>query len=266
MIYLNKDNQAAIDHVSNFLTHQWLEDNTGGHRYLNIEYGDINRGQQFKAFFVNEQDEKCCYCCRDIAANQHTELEHIIPRAVDTQADLIKYQSFSPILAANVMLQETFRTSQVELTTPPFPHHTAYHNIVASCNGHTFATTTDFTCCNRKRGDEFLPPFNLMQGCVDYLPDGTFVYDPPEGQEYVDILNLNKAILKEIRKLWKLFFKNNTPQQDIMLPFDEDTVTKLVTLAVTLQTARGPEDLKLIDNFKIESMWLIFQKYSFFYS
>lgn len=266
MIYLDKNDQAAVNYVSNFLTGQWLEDNTGGRRYQNIEYSDINRGNVFKAFFVNEQGSKCCYCCRDIEIDPQTELEHIIPRAVDTEAVLTQYQNLSPILATYVMLNESFKTSQVQLATPPFPHHTAYHNIVASCNGRTFETTTDFTCCNRERGDDFLPPFNLMHGCVSYLPDGTFVYDPPEGQAYVDILNLNKTILKQIRKLWKLFFKNNTPLHEIMLPFDEDTVKELVTLAVTLQTAREQEDLKLIDNFTIEGMWLVLQKYSFFYS
>lgn len=265
MIYLNKENQAAIDYVSSYLTGQWLEDNNGGHRYQNIEYKDINRGQ-FKDFFVNEQEFKCCYCCREIAIDRHTELEHIVPRAVDTQADLLQYQQLSTILAGNVMLQEEFRTSEVELATPPFPHHTAYHNIVASCNGRTFETTTDFTCCNRKRGDDFLPPFNLMRNCINYLPDGTLVYDPPKGQSYVDILNLNKTVLKDIRKLWKLFSSNKTPLQQINMPFDENNVKNMISLAVLLQTNQTPEDLKLIDNFKIQGMWDVFLKYSFFYN
>jgi len=265
MIYLNKDNQDAINYVSGFLSGQWLEDNNGGYCYQNIEYNDINRGH-FKDFFVNEQDSKCCYCCREIAIDRHTELEHIVPRAVNNQVDLLPYHGLSKVLKDNVMLHQEFKASQVQLASPPFPHHTAYHNIVASCNGRTFETTTDFTCCNRKRGDDFLPPFNLMQGCINYLPDGTLVYDPPQGQTYVDILNLNKTILKDIRKLWKLFYSNQTPLQQINMPFDEKQVKVMISLAVLLQTGKTHEDLKLIDNFKIQSMWDVFLKYSFFYS
>lgn len=68
MIYIEKTNKDAIDHVSKFIRGNWLDQGSGIFKYQNIGYSDIkNPANDFRFFFVDEQDLKCCYCCQDIA-------------------------------------------------------------------------------------------------------------------------------------------------------------------------------------------------------
>ena len=101
MIYVSKTNQVAIDFVSNFLNSNWLEQNDNSFKYQGIGFSQIkNPVNTFRGFFVSEQNEKCCYCCRTIDNSYRTELEHIIPQSLRTIAEFQPYYDFSNIFTA----------------------------------------------------------------------------------------------------------------------------------------------------------------------
>lgn len=265
MIYLDKTNQGAIDFVTNFINNNWFEQGDGTSKYQNIGYPDIkNPAHIFRSFFVNEQNSKCCYCCRNIVNDNSTELEHIIPRTKSTLIEFEPYYVESDILRQNVILQSTFESATTELNKPPFPHHIAYHNIVASCNGRTFESSEDFTCCNRERGHEFVPPFNLMRDSIEYLPDGSIVYTlDVANRDYFETLNLSKDILINIRRLWYLFSLSQLTLDEI---FDEsmNSLNEKITLYAIANSPTYLEDLKLLETFSTQNIWNIFKEYSYF--
>jgi len=267
MIYLDKTNQAAIDYVGKFIDDNWLEQNDGTYKYQNIGYAQVkNPVKKFRGFFVDEQEEKCCYCCRDIFNDATTELEHIIPRTKSEIAQFEEYYVFSQTLLDNVVPQGNFESATTRLDKPPFPHHIAYHNIVASCNGRTFEASTNFTCCNRERKDDFVPPFNLMQDAVGYLADGTIVYlSNLTNRKYFGILNLDKDILNDIRRLWFLFSKSALTLEEVITVKPERLLEHIVSNAI----ANSPtivSDIKLSETFSNPNMWKNFICYSYFFS
>lgn len=267
MIYLEKTTQEAINFVTNFIDANWLEQNDGSYKYQNIGYPQVkNPVNQFRGYFVDEQHGKCCYCCREILNNNSTELEHIIPRTKSEIGDFIPYYNLSVILRNNVVPQSVFETSDVQLIKPPFPHHIAYHNIVASCNGRTFESSESFTCCNRERGDDFIPPFNVMPDAINYLPDGTIVYmNDVANRDYFEILNLNKGILNNIRRLWFLFSESQLTLDEILQDNnDVESIREKVVQFGIANSVTPSVDVKLVQTFSNQGLWDTFIKYSYF--
>lgn len=267
MIYLDKTNQSAIDFVTKFIDQNWLEQNDGNYKYQNIGYAQVkNPADDFREYFVDEQDKKCCYCSREIVNDRTTELEHIIPRTKSDIAEFEDYYVFSQTLRDNVIPQSTFENTNEELAKPPFPHHIAYHNIVASCNGRTFEASNNFTCCNRERKDDFVPPFNLMQDAIGYLPDGTIVYlsDLPN-RTYFGILNLDKDILNDIRRLWFLFSRSDLTLPEVITVEPQNLLEHIVNNAI----ANSPTivaDNRLSETFSNPNIWKNFICYSYFFN
>lgn len=273
MIYVSKTNQKAIDFVSNFLNCGFNEEEN---RYIGIGYAQIrNQVNIFRGFFVAEQQGKCCYCCRTIDNSSRTELEHIIPQSKNTIDEFQRYYDLSNILRDNVVPQSIFESATTQLATPPFPHHIAYHNIVASCDGRNFASSVSgsFTCCNRKRGNDFIPPFNLMENSIEYLPDGTIVYkNAPENRDYFEILNLDKALLNQIRRLWFLFSKSSLHLDDILNDNFANVITEEIVsitekiVAHAIANSDFPmEDSNLTATFSTSDTWNVFKQYYYFF-
>lgn len=260
MLTLNKDNQAAIEYVSNFINGQW-QDN----KYVNIGYNSIDT-TAYRKFCLEEQGNVCCYCGRKIDNSKSTELEHIIPRAKETkQSTLDKYFAYAQILADNVVLQSVFTDATERRAPPPFPHHIAYHNIVASCDGKIKSTSEDFTCCNRKREDKFVPPFNLMPNSIAYLNDGTVYYVNDElDNRFINPLNLNKDLLKKIRRVWYLFSKSDATENEIISVTNETEIKEIIALHLDVNPLKSVVDGKIIDSFKILTNWNTLLKYKYF--
>ncbi|WP_121965002.1 hypothetical protein [Myroides sp. N17-2] len=266
MIYLDKTNTSAIKYVEDFINNNWLPYNDNDDcKYINIDFRDIkNPVSTFKAFFVEEQENICCYCSRKILNDNNTELEHIIPYALSDILEFQLYYDLSPILENNVMPQDTFINTLTKRILPKYPHRIAYHNIVASCNGQTFKGSEGFTCCNRERGNEFIPPFNLIHNSISYLKDGTIVYlEDLENQNGINILNLNKPLLQHIRRLWYLFSLSDLTINEIFqyeLPLDEHIVINAINHSPQIE--KDTNLLKVFTN----GLWDIFTQYSFFFN
>lgn len=266
MLYVSKTNQDAIDFVSNFLIGGY---NGAESKYIGIGYEQIkNPVNTFRGFFVSEQNEKCCYCCRSIENSRKTELEHIIPRSKNTIEEFQPYYDLSKILQDNVVPQSKFETSNIRLELPPYPHHLAYHNIVASCDGRILESSVkdNFTCCNRNRKNEFVPPFNLMESSIEYFPDGTIVYkNDPSRRDYFEILNLDKALLNQIRRLWFLFSKSTLNLADILNDKYTETITEKIVAFAISNSISPIDDNNLTTTFSITDTWNVFLQYYFFF-
>uniref|UniRef100_UPI00404B6DE8 HNH endonuclease n=1 Tax=Flavobacterium sp. TaxID=239 RepID=UPI00404B6DE8 len=263
MVSLNKDNQNAIDYVTNFIKGQWFEDSK---KYIGIGFNDgaFNKAT-LKNYCLEEQQNVCCYCSRKIDNSNNTELEHIIPRSIDTEIGLMPYFDLSHILADNIVLQESFRASTVKQITPPFPHHIAYHNIVASCNGKIKDTSEDLTCCNRNRGNDFVPPFNFMPNSIAYLNDGTIYYVNDEiDNRYINPLNLNKALLKNIRRIWLLFANSDLTLDELLQASTINQIKEIFTLHIDVSPNKTIADSTIIDSFKNEAQWKTLMNYKYF--
>ncbi|GAA4910496.1 hypothetical protein [Mucilaginibacter defluvii] len=265
MIYLTKTDQAAIKFVNDYVSGCWLDQGDGTSKYQNLSYASVkNPVSQFRGFFVDEQHKTCCYCSREIINDHTTELEHIIPRTEERPEVFERYYQHSDLLRDNVISQSVFLQATEKQQTPPQPHHVAYHNIVASCNGRTFHTSEDFTCCNRARGDHFLPPFNLMENSIGYLPDGTILYlkDLTDRTPF-ELLNLNKQSLVNIRRLWYLFSRSALSISDIV-NFNVADLQNKINEHALVYSPTITVDLKLAETFSIPGMWAVFVKYAYF--
>jgi hypothetical protein len=263
MVSINKDNQQAITNVSNFISMQWQEESN---RYINIDYDSINK-TEYKINCLSEQQYVCCYCSREIENTPQTELEHIIPRSIHTPDSLQRYLDFSPILLNNIILQEDFRKSTEEQNTPPFPHHIAYQNIVASCNGKIKDTSENITCCNRKREDTFIPPFNLMPKSIKYLKDGSIYYENDEiDNRFINSLNLNKVLLKKIRRIWFLFTASGVTLDDLLKINTLEQIKEIITLHIDINPLKTVADSTSIHSFKNEANWKMLMNYKYFFN
>ncbi len=263
MVQIAKNNQEAIDYVSDFINGQWQDDSN---KYIGIGFKDgAFDKSRIKRYCLEEQASVCCYCSREIDNSQTTELEHIIPRSVNDNDSLYRYISYSNILADNIVLQENFGLSTERQAIPPFPHHIAYHNIVASCNGRIIDTSEDFTCCNRNRSNDFVPPFNLMPNSIKYSNDGSVYYGDDEiDDRYIKPLNLNKEILKSIRRIWFLFANSDVTENELINANNEERILEVITLHLEVNPFKSKSDRNIIDSFKALSNWGTLMKYRYF--
>ena len=263
MVSINKDNQQAITDVSSFISRQWQEESNS---YINIDFDSINK-TEYKINCLSEQQYVCCYCSREIENTPQTELEHIIPKSINTIDSLQRYLDLSPILLNNIILQQDFRKSTEEQNTPPFPHHIAYQNIVASCNGKIKYTSENITCCNRKREDTFIPPFNLMPNSIKYLNDGTIYYDYDEiDNRFINSLNLNKDLLKKIRRIWFLFTASDVTPNELLQITTLEQIKEIITLHIDINPLKEAADRTTIHSFKNEVSWKMLMNYKYFFN
>ena len=266
MIYVSKINQEAIDFCVEFLN---LGFNEEENRYIGISYEQIrNPVNVFRGFFVSEQNEKCCYCCRTIDNSNKTELEHIIPQSKNTIDEFELYYNLSNILRDNVVPQNNFESAIERLVTPPFPHHIAYHNIVASCDGKSFqySNQSSFTCCNRQRGNDFIPPFNLIENSIEYFPDGTIVYTKdPTNREFLEVLNLEKPFLNQVRRLWFLFSESHLNLDDILNDEYTNSIEEKIVRFAIANSKSPADDSNLTDTFSNIGIWSVFKQFNYFF-
>jgi 5-methylcytosine-specific restriction endonuclease McrA len=259
MVRLEKNNPEAIAFVENFIQGQWQED-----RYINIGYDDIDR-DTLRRFCREEQDNVCCYCCRDLSG-EHVTLEHIVPRSCNEAGALLAYQEVSPVLMETVVLQNQFARAETVQALPPFPHHIAYQNIVAACAGRVSDLSGEITCCNPNRGNDFLLPFNVLQTHkqVEYAPDGTVYVD--NDTTWVDPINLNAGILKKIRRLWYKLAQSGTLDWQAIEAAKTIEARDGLLLEHTLDEDDLLSDRYEIQTFRTDFFWEIFLKYKFFFS
>lgn len=204
--------------------------------YLRILEGILN--ETHKDEDLQNGEGYCCYCMRRInASNIHSTIEHVIPKSVSDIDTYSKYFSVPSELEADqhvMVLKEVFFTRHKN-QAPPFPHHIAYENFAASCDGRLPQSNSQHKCCNNFRGDNYIPPIMFMRNIHNefkYKSQSGFVIwkdnpniDKRSRKDYIDTLGLNCEKLRMIRMIWAYLSSNqmdcNLSQVDRRMVIDK---------------------------------------------
>ena len=225
----------------------------------------------FKSLLLREQQGRCCYCMRRISADvQDGNIEHLVPKKSQV-AVFPYYARYSELLNFHVCHSETFENKnypdkRTVARQAKLPHMVAYENLVVSC--------MDEHHCNSARGNETIPPLPIIREIESkyfYSPAGMIVTEDAdrEYEKSIGVLNLNFALLVQIRLLWKKVTASAFNLAQVM------GITAVADKQAFLCTVFGKQsfsDLALKwQNFAPDSedgstyYWDLFVKYDWFY-
>jgi hypothetical protein len=265
MQYIDKSSVEGERIAKDFINGQWIDD-----RYSNLDYPGFSTPKMRKVL-IDEQNQLCCYYMRHLEDNPTTTLEHIVPRQVETQAELNHYFDF-PVLADNLTLHEPFRTSPVEQQMPPYPHHLAYHNLVASCNGMLISDLANLNnrtvkTCNGVRGNIPIVPIfydPAVSDKITYAKGGMMVPHEDNWFDTIKDVKLNDNTLEDIRRIWFFLRKDDLASILAVTTLEErqDILTNAMSDAIVNDSAKITA---LIGNYKNQVMWDSLIKYKWFH-
>ncbi|MEB2778088.1 hypothetical protein SYJ56_22435 [Algoriphagus sp. D3-2-R+10] len=232
--------------VNNLLKACWDNDEN---KYKNANYDTLSKDPfktNFKEVLLEEQNNLCCYCMKNLSNNNTTTLEHIIPhKSKKEEFDIYNH----PNLNDNVLHMDEFRRDLNIIPPNKYPHDIAYHNLIASCDSNTH--------CNHGRGNK---PIKVLI----YNPN---IHDEIEynrkghaySEEYLDDLatlgiSTNKNLIL-YRMIWSEIANNTTinPKdltdnkiEEIILNMDyADNFSKVIDIFFD-SPSKKPELLKYI--------------------
>ena len=252
MEYIDKDKSRNKAHelIKSFLEEQ---EECSEDLYSTFQ-GDFR--QRLKEMLLNDSDNRCCYCMRDLKA---TTLEHVIPRSVNNQEGFSKYFEIeSKLDKENIILEREFLNNSGNV--PPFPHTVAYENLIPSCSGHLASRGSK--SCNNYRGDKFIQPLVFRQGIhneIKYKINGFVEWTEEDlGTVFPTItsLGLNSLELKAIRRIWYYLSSKN-------LSCDESNKDKVINGIIT-ELDDGDQMLEMLMNFKKTEYWKLLSQYTYF--
>lgn len=214
--YLNKEHDADVRFLKDCFdenTKTFYPDVDSEQIYEDFKKPRYRKGKNgWDSILLSEQDGRCCYCMRRID-NIKYNIEHIIPRNIETDdhhSEYRKYASVSTLLMDNVMLAEDFKQLPIHndrdiSNSKKMPHRIALTNFALSCNG-IRKNIDNGCCCNGVRGNDFLLPLMLMPDVVKlirYDDNGLMILYPKEESWSKIVQTLNGDSFKEIRVIWK---------------------------------------------------------------
>lgn len=249
MEYIDKDKSRNKAHelIKSFLEEQ---EECSEDLYSTFQ-GDFR--QRLKEMLLNDSDNRCCYCMRDLKA---TTLEHVIPRSVNNQEGFSKYFEIeSKLDKENIILEREFLNNSGNV--PPFPHTVAYENLIPSCSGHLASRGSK--SCNNYRGDKFIQPLVFRQGIhneIKYKINGFVEWIKEEADiPTVISLGLNCPELKAIRRIWYYLSSHN-------LSCDESNKDKVIYDIIT--ELENEDMLDMLINFTNVEYWRLLSQYTYF--
>ncbi|MEG2067783.1 MAG: hypothetical protein RRZ65_09120 [Tannerellaceae bacterium] len=195
--------------IDDYIASQW---NSDVNKYINIDYRDIKK--ELATILTEEQKGYCCYCMRTLKEGGQTTLEHVIPKGLKDQKEYDKYIA-TGLFCENMMQFTSIKNISTPICCPPYPHHLAYENLVASCNGELTniqgerVVILPQSCCNNKRGEEYIYPFFFRKdiaSLLTYEADGSLSYEDDSWETMLgkSVLNLLNKTLQMIRKTWNV--------------------------------------------------------------
>lgn len=213
---------------------------------------------------LTEQKNRCCYCMQTLdIKNDEITLEHIIINNITGPSEYTKYLIRDTILTKKVCLASTFIDNEKELV-PPYPHTIAYQNLAASCNGnilHINGNSLTHSCCNLKRGNEYIEPIILYKTIreeIEYKTNGFAIWTQEKGTiPTLNILGLNNDTLRMIRRIW-IYAK--TINFDILTANDPDKNKLLYRLLENIPD----NESNILFNFTNATFWALLKKYDYF--
>jgi hypothetical protein len=227
------------------------------------EVGNNSRKKLIR-ILLKEQKNRCCYCMKTLdTKNDEITLEHIIINNITGPSEYTKYLIRDTILTNKVCLASTFIDNEKELV-PPYPHTIAYQNLAASCNGnilHIKGNSLTHSCCNLKRGNEYIEPiilYTTIKKEIEYKTNGFAIWIQEKGTiPTLNILGLNDDTLRMIRRIW-IYAK--TINFDILTANDPDKNKLLYRLLENIPD----NESNILFNFTNATFWALLKKYDYF--
>ncbi|MDR3338755.1 MAG: hypothetical protein LBT25_01450 [Candidatus Symbiothrix sp.] len=256
---LKKEGEAV---VISFLQRLKTDDRPYPKDLYNTFRSDKNEKSQqsyelLRTILMKEQNNRCCYCMRNLDSSEEKTLEHLIPNKIQDKKAFEEYLSPETVLSnENVCFADDFIKEEKD-KFPPFPHTIAYQNLTVSCNG-KISRSASATHCNNYRGDKYVEPFilyNTITNEVEYKSDGFAIWKGNKGDiPTLNKLGLNCELLRMIRRIWlyarKTGFNLLTPNE-----------TEKKIFFISLQKILSDDEIGTIKN---ETYWNLLKKYDYF--
>lgn len=219
-----------------------------------------------------EQDCRCCYCMKlfNPPGDPDATIEHLIPRSTSKGAAFTNYftQGYAGLNSSNVCHTDDYKAGISFLGQ--YPHHVAYHNFTIACSS-----------CNNRRGHHFVVfPFLLPDNCqhviynrktgkISWYDDPKLFDGSPDSELTVNIVDLNRPLLKAVRAVW--FYGKDHPTNNYSTP---DTVhnirerKELIYNAFGTAIAANPDfdtsDIEAFIALEANGIWNEVLKYNYF--
>lgn len=175
----------------------------------------VGKGHLITSVLLPEQAGRCCYCMKrlDVSGDlKDVTLEHAIPRSTPPGTAFTNYfrLGYSGLSAIHVCHTLDYKAGTS--LSSQYPHQVAYHNFLIACKK-----------CNNRRGDaeigfpNLLPPaeqhlvYHRTTGTISWMNDPKLFDGAPEAVYMVNVLDLNRPMLKAIRALWLYGKDHPTP-------------------------------------------------------
>lgn len=227
-----------------------------------VTTGVNNRQKLIDEVLLPEQDNRCCYCMRQIADhNDEASIEHIIPKQTISPNQMNRYFTLRSggLNSRNVCLT-SYYVNRGNVGAP-YPHHVAYHNFAVACKQ-----------CNNGRGSAEIEPLFLYRGIknevtydqqtgeAEWTHDPAYNYPLPE-LPTLEKVNLNRPILKAIRSVW-FYSKRNGINPAIANR--DDLVCGAIGESLCAQPAMNDEEFNAYLSLTTDGIWDIMLKYDYF--
>lgn len=222
---INKVSGTAI--VNELLNDSWDENVYYGANYDGLKKPKYK--QRFSELLLNEQENYCCYCMKQITDHSIT-LEHIIPQA-SSEDDFNKYMVVSELID-NVIYRSHFDWSKKHNPNDKHPHDIAYHNIIAACSS-----------CNNNRGDNPIFPLIYDRDIANkiFYDRGGNISCTSYENDLVNIgFLLSKSPLNLIRLIWYKLSQAFECVEQIKAEAIDDIINDLII---------SYDDISIVDNF-----------------
>ena len=232
-----------------------------------------------KKQLLEESNNRCCYCMRNIKMDNDTTLEHIIPNKVSSKEEYNQYLSFGFSWPKVIFSKDFLSNSSFDLDV--FPHTIAYENLIPSCNGKFAKNNSNDVhahdkrepkCCNNKRGNKFIIPFVLNLQMVrefKYRKDGYVTWpvnsclDEDERirlsqnhKDTIEELGLNCPELVAIRKIWYFL---SSEKIDCSINNRDDIIYSILKDEFLIE-----EEISMLLNFSNDNYWCLLNEYNYF--
>lgn len=211
----------------------------------------------------------CCYCMRRIkAADNHSTLEHVIPKSLDSGDGYMNYYEVPSELERDehVMVPKDIFSVRHHHQAPPCPHNIAYENLLASCDGSLPIGSNNHLCCNGPREDHYIPPIAFIPNIhneIKYKRNGVVVWkdnpdvDSRERKRVItDELHLNCSILRMIRLVWH-YLSEKHMDCNLSGPDRRRVID-------TLRNNCASIDKNVLQNFHQDNYWKLLDEYRYF--
>lgn len=195
MEFINKTNQVNFyPHYIFFETNKW---NTVTNNYGLYNYNGFNTAfkNTVKGLLIDEQNNLCCYCMKELEKNDSSSIEHLYPNNPQPHNIFLNYT-----LTCIQKSLFDFSSRQIPaINLDNLPHDVSYYNLLACCKK-----------CNKTRDTKEIRPF-----IFDTNVKVEFVYDKMGNvfslkfQDEITKIDLANDFYVNYRRLWKYIAQTN---------------------------------------------------------